>query len=261
MGIIRSIIDFVTKNTKLILFILLVVAVGFAYGYRDAYVNQKAETQKQKDNIEALQDSVRTVTTKNGDLQQEKLALQSDTTQLRTLNAELADELQNQKGKVEQLTQLVGELEGQLGDVETDSGIVVESRTSPVGLSNYKFTWSKSDSGEGWSKILEGYFIVQADSSYKPRIVENKITRDLLNMQIFTGIKTVDDKKTIFVRSTYPGLNFTDINGAVISEENEFGQTPSRWGIGVQLGYGYSVNSGLFEPYIGVGVTYSLIRF
>lgn len=31
---------------------------------------------------------------------------------------------------------------------------------------------------------------------------------------------------------------------------------PNRWGIGINAGYGYGVNSKLFEPYIGVGVTY-----
>ena len=31
---------------------------------------------------------------------------------------------------------------------------------------------------------------------------------------------------------------------------------PNRWGIGISAGYGYGINSKLFEPYIGVGVTY-----
>ena len=30
----------------------------------------------------------------------------------------------------------------------------------------------------------------------------------------------------------------------------------NRWGIGINAGYGYGINSKLFEPYIGVGVTY-----
>jgi hypothetical protein len=31
---------------------------------------------------------------------------------------------------------------------------------------------------------------------------------------------------------------------------------PNRWGIGINAGYGYGINSKLFEPYVGVGVTY-----
>ena len=31
---------------------------------------------------------------------------------------------------------------------------------------------------------------------------------------------------------------------------------PNRWGIGINAGYGYGINSKLFEPYVGIGVTY-----
>ncbi|KDR52383.1 DUF6808 domain-containing protein [Hoylesella loescheii] len=31
---------------------------------------------------------------------------------------------------------------------------------------------------------------------------------------------------------------------------------PRKWGIGISAGYGYGINSKLFEPYIGIGVTY-----
>ncbi len=37
-------------------------------------------------------------------------------------------------------------------------------------------------------------------------------------------------------------------------------QKPKHWGIGVQVGYGYAYKQG-FYPYIGVGVSYNLIRF
>lgn len=38
---------------------------------------------------------------------------------------------------------------------------------------------------------------------------------------------------------------------------------PTRWGIGIQAGYGIGVNSGQVRafPYIGVGISYNLIRF
>ena len=34
---------------------------------------------------------------------------------------------------------------------------------------------------------------------------------------------------------------------------------PKRWGIGVQVGYGYSIKG--FTPYIGVGISYNLLTF
>ena len=33
---------------------------------------------------------------------------------------------------------------------------------------------------------------------------------------------------------------------------------PHRWGIGIQAGYGLAPRTGHFEPYIGVGIQYSI---
>ena len=38
--------------------------------------------------------------------------------------------------------------------------------------------------------------------------------------------------------------------------ERTITKPPRKWGIGISAGYGYGINSKLFEPYIGVGVTY-----
>ncbi|MFC2812213.1 MAG: DUF6808 domain-containing protein [Prevotella conceptionensis] len=38
--------------------------------------------------------------------------------------------------------------------------------------------------------------------------------------------------------------------------ERTITKPPNRWGIGINAGYGYGISSKLFEPYIGVGVTY-----
>lgn len=38
--------------------------------------------------------------------------------------------------------------------------------------------------------------------------------------------------------------------------ERTITKPPRKWGIGINAGYGYGVNSKQFEPYIGVGVTY-----
>lgn len=48
-----------------------------------------------------------------------------------------------------------------------------------------------------------------------------------------------------------------------ITTENISVEPRKRWGIGIQAGYGIGVNSGLVRafPYIGVGISYNLIRF
>lgn len=48
-----------------------------------------------------------------------------------------------------------------------------------------------------------------------------------------------------------------------ITEEISPTAEPKRWGIGVQVGYGMSLPQGKPEiaPYIGIGISYNLIRF
>lgn len=260
---IGSIVKFVTNNVKLILVALLVASSVTAFAYIDKYKDQLYETQKQINNIEALNDSVRTYRNNADELTSTKLALQTDKEQLKTLNSNLSEELEKEKGDVESLTQLVTELQGDTGDATTSEGEVVGGATvmADVSLQRYKFTWEKSSSGEKWSKVLEGYFVVEADSSYKPKIIENKITKDMLDMEIITGIKDDDGQKSIFVRSIYPNLTFTDINGAILDDIGREERTPSRWGIGPVVGYGYGVSESKFGFYLGIGVQYSFIRF
>ena len=48
-----------------------------------------------------------------------------------------------------------------------------------------------------------------------------------------------------------------------ITKEVKVQRKPTRWGIGIQAGYGVGVSSGQVTafPYIGVGISYNLIRF
>lgn len=249
----NTVISFLKNNQKLILIVLLCLAVVAATSYRDSYLEQKQETQKQIQNIEAINDEVSVVENKVGELVSEKMAFQSTKKQLMSLNAELAQELNNQKGKVSQLTQTIAQLEGETGDVDT-------TEVTEIGLNTYKYTWEKVESGDKWSKILEGYFVIEADSTVKPTLLENKITKDALKMEIITGVTTKDDKKIIFVRSTYPNLTFTEINGAIIEERYERTENKSRWGIGLGIGYGIN-SSGKTSPVIMGGITYDFIQF
>lgn len=48
-----------------------------------------------------------------------------------------------------------------------------------------------------------------------------------------------------------------------ITKEVKVQRKPTRWGIGIQAGYGVGVNSGQVTafPYIGVGISYNIVRW
>lgn len=69
-----------------------------------------------------------------------------------------------------------------------------------------------------------------------------------------------DSNYTAWVSGYKPSLDsIHTYNKAIYTTrtiERTITKPPRKWGIGISAGYGYGINSKLFEPYIGVGVTY-----
>jgi len=80
-----------------------------------------------------------------------------------------------------------------------------------------------------------------------------------LNLGLFKDSET----KQIMIKadSDYPGIDFTSITGANILENSENKKAVralrKRFGIGVSIGYGFSINGAIApSPYIGIGLNY-----
>lgn len=256
-GIFRTILEFILDkdNQRFILLILFAITLIGAIQYRDSYKDQVQETQKQINNIEALNDSVTTYRNLAGELTSEKSALQTDREQLRSLNEDLADELDKEKGNVEYLSNVITRL--RRDSVGVDTTIIVE-----VDPDTWKLSWEREESGEGWYQNIEGYTEFRIDTSGTPQNPNTVLVEQTLDMKITTGITEEDGKRKIFIRSNYPYLNFTDIDGAILGPVQSSTETKSsRWGIGISGGYGYSLGSDNFNPYIGIGINYDIIQF
>lgn len=239
------------ENQRFILLVALVGALVFGFTQCEKKQAFKLEVDKQKNNIAALQDSVGYYENKAGELTAEKLALQSDKEQLKSLNKDLYDELEKEQDKVEQLTKTNAELVADSSEVDTTS-------TNQLDDNHWRFDWNLSRSGDDWERVLTGYtefYIKPTGVPYNPNTM---ITKDLLRLQFVTGITDDDGQKRIFFRSSYPNLKVTDIQGAII-EESAPVSTPSRFGLGFHLGGGYTPKG--FQPYVGFGINYNIIRF
>lgn len=84
-----------------------------------------------------------------------------------------------------------------------------------------------------------------------------------INMNIPMKVGLTDDY-TIFVQSDNPYFNVSEIEGAVI-DKSRFAQKPKCFGVGVQFGFGacYGLQSKQLDagPYIGFGLSYNFLRF
>jgi len=87
------------------------------------------------------------------------------------------------------------------------------------------------------------------------------------HMNLSTGL--LKDPKTgkikIWATTDYPGVTFSELKGAEITDDDfkKIAPLPKRWGIGVSVGPGVLYHNGAVTPgiYFGLGVNYSIIRF
>ncbi len=71
-------------------------------------------------------------------------------------------------------------------------------------------------------------------------------------LDVWSGIK--DGKPTVTITSDNPFLNVEDIKSITFDK-----QKPKKWGIGITAGYGITKES--LSPFVGIGLTRTMIRF
>ena len=93
--------------------------------------------------------------------------------------------------------------------------------------------------------------IVRNDTTYIPLPRERKTYGDERYTAVVSGYQPSLDRLEIYMENQ-------TITSYVVPKEN-----PKRWGIGVQVGYGAAARDGsvYLSPYIGIGISYDIIRW
>ncbi|MEG0899016.1 MAG: hypothetical protein RSF40_04815 [Oscillospiraceae bacterium] len=115
-------------------------------------------------------------------------------------------------------------------------------------------------------------YITRTVNKYLPKIVRDTVTKEIVRYD--TVEVQVPISKNVFLEDS---LYRAEVSGyqvtldrmevyqkTVYRTENKIETITNkkRWGIGVQVGYGIQLSeSPKFVPYVGVGVSYSIIRF
>lgn len=255
------------KAQRNILIVALVAAIIFLRGCGEG---SEIDVIKYEQNIAALQDSVRTYKTKNGDLVYEKMALIANEKELGKYNQELVDEVKYLKDNPIVITKFVTRIVHDtvwLKPTIDSSGIAWNSDSTIITI---PFNWKDSTYyNENNYKILKGQYTVNVDTALNVSS-DFKITQNELGISFTTGLtESDDDKVEIYITSDYPGFVPTDITGALIDpRESDVIKKffpPKRWALGVYGGYGFyldpinaRVGSGI---QVGIGLQYNIIQW
>jgi hypothetical protein len=247
---------------KVIICALVVIAIlsGFCF-YQFGKIQQLEISEAIKDNnIKALNDTVRVEENKLGQIQYSKQALIADNTNLSSLNKKLGDEVKNQKGQILFLSS------SQAG-LKLDTPKIIIHDMQKLSDSEYVINLSlKNDYDSVNFRAIEVKTNILIDSNRMLSVVKSQMTKDNFSFNVITGLKEEKGNLRIFIRSDYPGLTFSKIDGALIdprkSDVIKSFFPPKRWGIGFQAGAGIGVGKTV-QPcvYMGVGVSYNFIRW
>jgi hypothetical protein len=204
-------------------------------------------------NEKALHDSVRVTTNK---LSQEvflKNTFIADGKKLKELNAELYKEVKNLKGDVKMIT-------------TANAGI----KSEPIYLTNTITKYADGVVDIGWEydtifskgnyRRLTGISKIQYDST---NVLDKgtTITNDEIGISVTTGLVKLDGSYQIFVKSNYPGMSISDIQGSIL-DKDMIQSDESSWVFGPYIGVGLGVDpmNRTVGPNvsIGLGITYNL---
>jgi len=259
MEIINKILEFIKKNSTLVLSISLVI-VCFLY-FKQCNKNNQNDT-IQNQNLHALHDTVVKYVNKGGEVSYQKAIMEMSKSDLKKYNPDLYNDVLKDKDvkvitKTEYVYRDTGSVKNRLVELKDNNFSLPFDYTSTdsilkiKGESSFNAT-SYLDGDKAKLKILPGYTCFDD-------------TRVQFGLKI--GIKKDKNLNKIFVTPTTPNgsttdkLTVTSIDGADVS--NLLNPKKKKFCVGPYVGYGINFSKGLvnYGPSIGVSLQYKIIQF
>lgn len=248
------------KNRTIILAIVIGLLTFYIFTQRDNIKELRAQNNIHQNNISALSDSLTSYHNQNNIQIFEIGALVANLKDLRKLNSSLANTVDSLENNPTTITETEIQVERDTVFVNDFNWIYSEEKDL------FKINWNFTDSGNWGSRSIKGYnqFSIRNDSTIVP--YNQVLTKDSFVMNVVTGFRETDDGKLkTYATTSFPNATFNSVESAVLDpskfSQNSSNQSPNRWGIGLQAGYGLNVLEMKSSPYIGGGISYNFITF
>lgn len=274
MKILKNIVGFITepKNNRLMLFAALAVLILFLLhkcNQTKDLNNQlelaKQEAQRVNNNYEAKIDSIKQYQVDDNTWRAEKRGYELTIDELKGEYSSLLGDFEIEKNRP---PKFIIKTEYQIKEVINN--VLVYAGTDGAGNTFLKFADSAKYDNINY-RYLTGqipYKLIfnSSDSSYNiiPGLGTFGLQQGMgLNAGLFQDKKT--KKVYIKIDTDYPGITFTNIEGASIMDDPKnkkaLRSMRKNWAIGFNIGYGVQVNTSSsaldFGPYMGIGLSYS----
>lgn len=211
-------------------------------------------------NVRALNDTIRIVTNRAGELEATKSSFIATVEELKKLNADLYAEVQKEIGDVKSLIK---------AGVTVDNPITVSNELADYGNGSYGLKFEKLVDTDTMFSHIKGVSRFSINNNViMPGTTE--ITTNKTKFNIVLGFKEVDENYEVFARSNNPNVEVFSLDGSLILPKNKKSDdvlTPptktKRFGLGPTIGMGFGTVGGRWgaTPYVGFGLHYSILNF
>lgn len=232
------------NNTNILLIFIILLLGGGVYYYHTRMMDLMTRVTIEKQNAGALNDSLRVSKNKFGELTFSKMVLVGDNKMLEATNKELFKELSKTQGKVSELTKMNFTLRQ-----KRDTVVIHENLLTQESDSIYNIEWEQKDNyGNGNTRHLLGktrFILHLGGESMKLKPLNTLLLKDELTFNVTQGLREKDGKVEVFVTTTYPGLEATELNSIILNPETHPVITKFRKKKRIRFGF-----------YTGYGLTY-----
>lgn len=245
-----SIISFMKKlSVKDWIIILSLICIGYLFISRSYYKN------KYEYDIVVYNDSIFDYKNKYDQIYKANNLYVQDINNLKKQNNDLSNEVKSLKDNPIVITKVI---------TETKIDSIVLKDTVKIYNDSICIDWWYNYNYSKYNTFSINGTTCYNNLTNKSNTILNNLS---FNADLYLDIVEKNDQLLILTKSNNPYLNFSNIEGAVISPSNSkvlkkyFKQ--KKWNIGIYGGYGITFNNGslLYGPQLGIGIEYSLFSF
>lgn len=252
-----KIMDTLKKYFNQILLIVIMILIALL-GMKQCKID------KLQQNNGIYKDSVMVLKNKNGELYSQNDALVLTKKQLLEQNKELANEAKKLKENPIIITKVVTKVVYK--DTLLNSDLL--SYFDKDGTKIFLVKWQKDTSFTQFDGFkIAGNTYLKIDSNLNSTFYKSSLDSFNLSTKLYLSLTDSEDDNLLHInaRSDFPGLSFSNLDGALIDPKKSKTLKkffpPKRYGLSIFIGYGLSTKNIVFSPIIGCGLTYSIVQW
>jgi hypothetical protein len=209
-------------NSKFFGYAVVALLIILLAGQCQSKNNLKREKAKTEQNLAAANDSVKIYRDKQGKLTAEKAVWILSEKELKKQNKDLYDKVQQQKGDIISLNEVVFQLEQDTTILHDTIRYLKAVIGKAVQLN--KTTWSLpweldyrwDPAGKNWDRFVGHTIAIVDTNTFEVTHKTTTLDKRTGNIDLIFGEKVVDKKYNVYVTTTYPGLSVKSMEGVFI---------------------------------------------